>query len=44
MVIAILGGTGKEGSGLALRWALAGHVVIVGSRAPVRASRRPRRS
>lgn len=31
-VIAILGGTGKEGSGLALRWAHAGHRVIVGSR------------
>ncbi len=30
--IAILGGTGKEGSGLALRWAKAGHQVIIGSR------------
>jgi len=30
--IAILGGTGKEGSGLALRWAAAGHDVIIGSR------------
>jgi NADPH-dependent F420 reductase len=30
--IAILGGTGNEGSGLALRWAAAGHTVIVGSR------------
>jgi NADPH-dependent F420 reductase len=35
--IAILGGTGKEGSGLALRWAHAGHRVIIGSRAPERA-------
>lgn len=32
MKIAVLGGTGKEGSGLALRWAHAGHEVIVGSR------------
>ena len=31
-IIAILGGTGHEGSGLALRWARAGHTVIIGSR------------
>ncbi|MFP4323100.1 MAG: NADPH-dependent F420 reductase [Anaerolineales bacterium] len=30
--IAVLGGTGKEGSGLALRWAHAGYKVIIGSR------------
>lgn len=30
--IAILGGTGKEGPGLALRWANAGYRVIIGSR------------
>lgn len=30
--IAILGGTGAEGSGLALRWAHAGYPVIIGSR------------
>jgi NADPH-dependent F420 reductase len=30
--IAILGGTGKEGKGLAFRWALAGHDVVIGSR------------
>jgi NADPH-dependent F420 reductase len=30
--IAILGGTGKEGFGLALRWAKAGETVILGSR------------
>jgi 8-hydroxy-5-deazaflavin:NADPH oxidoreductase len=30
--IAVLGGTGHEGSGLALRWANAGHAVIIGSR------------
>lgn len=32
MRIAILGGTGPEGSGLGLRWALAGHQVVIGSR------------
>ena len=32
MNIGILGGTGKEGSGLACRWALAGHTVVIGSR------------
>jgi NADPH-dependent F420 reductase len=32
MRIAILGGTGPEGSGLALRWATAGHEVTIGSR------------
>lgn len=30
--IAILGGTGHEGSGLALRWASSGYQVIIGSR------------
>ncbi len=30
--IAIVGGTGPEGSGLALRWARAGETVIIGSR------------
>ena len=35
--IAVLGGTGKEGSGLALRWAHAGHRVIIGSRSTERA-------
>ena len=30
--ISIIGGTGKEGKGLAYRWALAGHPVIIGSR------------
>ena len=37
MNIAILGGTGKEGSGLGTRWALAGHSIIIGSRDPERA-------
>ena len=35
--IAILGGTGKEGSGLALRWAKAGYAIIIGSRSLERA-------
>src|SRR5207244_2836685 len=35
--IAVLGGTGKEGSGLALRWANAGHHVVIGSRSAERA-------
>jgi 8-hydroxy-5-deazaflavin:NADPH oxidoreductase len=35
--IAIVGGTGAEGSGLALRWANAGHRVIIGSRDPAKA-------
>ncbi len=36
-VIAILGGTGKEGPGLALRWARAGYKVLIGSRDEERA-------
>jgi NADPH-dependent F420 reductase len=36
--IAVLGGTGKEGSGLALRWADAGHRVVIGSRTRERAN------
>ncbi len=35
--IAVLGGTGKEGKGLAYRWARAGYPVIIGSRASERA-------
>ena len=35
--IAVLGGTGPEGFGLALRWAQAGEIVIVGSRDAKRA-------
>lgn len=31
-VIALIGGTGKEGPGLALRWANAGYKIIIGSR------------
>ncbi len=32
MTVAVLGGTGKEGSGLAVRWALKGYRVLIGSR------------
>ena len=32
MTIAVIGGTGPEGSGLALRWARAGEQVVIGSR------------
>ncbi|MBM3347194.1 MAG: NADPH-dependent F420 reductase [Betaproteobacteria bacterium] len=35
--IAVLGGTGAEGGGLAIRWANAGHKVILGSRSKERA-------
>jgi NADPH-dependent F420 reductase len=35
--IAILGGTGKEGAGLAMRWAKLGHSIIIGSRDAERA-------
>jgi NADPH-dependent F420 reductase len=35
--IAILGGTGKEGKGLAYRWAKAGHRILIGSRSPQKA-------
>ncbi len=32
VTLAILGGTGKEGTGLAMRWAFQGYAVIIGSR------------
>lgn len=38
MSIAIIGGTGPEGSGLALRWAKAGETIVIGSRDPQRAA------
>lgn len=38
MTIAIVGGTGPEGSGLALRWAQAGETIVVGSRDAQRAA------
>lgn len=37
MRIAVLGGTGKQGSGLAMRWARAGHELLIGSRSAVKA-------
>lgn len=40
LIVAVLGGTGKEGSGLALRWALNGYQVIIGSRDAERAASR----
>lgn len=36
MKIAILGGTGNEGRGLGLRWAMAGHDILIGSRSAER--------
>jgi NADPH-dependent F420 reductase len=36
-VIAILGGTGAQGSALALRWANAGYSIVIGSRSPQKA-------
>jgi NADPH-dependent F420 reductase len=38
-MIGILGGTGKEGQGLALRWAKGGVDVLLGSRTPDKAER-----
>jgi 8-hydroxy-5-deazaflavin:NADPH oxidoreductase len=37
MTIAVLGGTGKEGKGLAYRWAKAGYKILIGSRTPEKA-------
>ena len=39
LTLAILGGTGKEGTGLAYRWAKAGYHVIIGSRSSKKAKR-----
>lgn len=38
MKIAIVGGTGREGKGIAVRWARAGHDVTIGSRDKERAA------
>lgn len=38
LTVVVLGGTGKEGSGLAMRWALRGYRVIIGSRDAQRAA------
>ena len=40
LTVAVLGGTGREGSGLAMRWALNGYRVIIGSRDASRAMER----
>jgi NADPH-dependent F420 reductase len=37
VTVAILGGTGKEGAGLAMRWALNGYRVVIGSRSEEKA-------
>lgn len=39
MTICVLGGTGKEGKGLAFRWAKAGYRIIIGSRTPEKAQK-----
>ena len=36
--LAVIGGTGAEGSGLAVRWAAAGYPVVIGSRSAEKAS------
>lgn len=38
MKIAIIGGTGDEGFGLGLRWAAAGHQILIGSRTAEKAA------
>ena len=38
MRVTVIGGTGKEGRGLAARWAAAGHEVVLGSRDGARAA------
>jgi len=40
VTVGILGGTGKEGAGLAMRWALNGYRVIIGSRSEEKATTR----
>jgi len=37
LTLAVIGGTGKEGSGLAMRWASSGYRVLIGSRDEARA-------
>lgn len=38
MTIGVLGGTGQQGGGLAFRWALSGHEIIIGSRSAEKAA------
>ncbi|KXK51851.1 MAG: F420-dependent NADPH reductase [Chloroflexi bacterium OLB13] len=40
VTVAVIGGTGKEGGGLAVRWALNGYRVLIGSRDAQRAAAR----
>jgi NADPH-dependent F420 reductase len=42
MKLALVGGTGREGAGLSVRWAKAGHTVSIGSRDGARAEARAR--
>ena len=42
-ILAVLGGTGNLGEGLAIRWARAGHDVIIGSRTAEKAADAVRR-
>lgn len=42
MKLALVGGTGREGAGLSVRWAKAGHTVSIGSRDGARAAERAR--
>ena len=37
-IVAVIGGTGKEGKGLAYRWAKAGYKIMIGSRTPAKAN------
>ena len=41
-IVAVLGGTGQQGGALALRWARAGHEVVIGSREAARAEAKAR--
>ena len=41
-ILAVLGGTGQQGGALALRWARAGHEVVIGSREAARAEAKAR--
>ena len=43
MKIAVIGGTGDLGAGLAMRWARAGHEIVVGSRDAARAEEAAKR-
>jgi NADPH-dependent F420 reductase len=40
LTIAVIGGTGKEGSGLAMRWVRSGYRVVIGSRSAQKAKER----